>query len=100
VTEMRNRIARAICEAVDNRNPDHLVAVYENRPMEGGGILLPVYKTCWEKYLTAADRVLRAMRDPTFEMVEEGFCHVSSADIDWVEDAWKAMIDAALGETE
>jgi hypothetical protein len=62
--EMIKRVARAICASVDGRNPDypdHLIAVYEDRPCIGGGILLPIYKRDWENYLTQAKAAIEAM---------------------------------------
>jgi hypothetical protein len=97
MSEMVQRVARAICASVDGRNPDHLIAVYEDRPCIGGGIMLPIHKRDWENYLVQARAAIDAMREPTEAMIEAGMDKTS-----WpicngeVEHRWQAMIDEAL----
>ena len=93
MSEMLLRVARAICKSIDKRNPDHLIAVYENRPCEGGGIMLPIYKHDWENYLTQARTAMEAMREPTEEMLNAA--NTMGIDQD-PRDYWTAMIEGAL----
>lgn len=61
MTETIERVARAICCA-DGRDPDDLRAVYEDKPRGSGGrILLPVYKSDWERYLKQARAAIEAI---------------------------------------
>lgn len=96
------RVAWAIYASSDGRNPDHLIAIYENRPCVGGGILLPIYKRDWENYLTAARAAIEAMRVPTEGMIEAAAPrHHATGDV-YLSDTgvlmWDRAITAALEE--
>lgn len=83
------RAARALCSLDDNP---------ENATMDG--------KPLWEDYLPEVHAVLRAIREPSEEMIEAGSeitSHISSEES--VEslgkdaaDTWRVMIDVALSE--
>jgi hypothetical protein len=73
------RIARALC-ALDGHPED---ATMNAKPL-------------WQDYLPEARTVLRAIREPDDRMIEAADsqpCSIGTAQL------WRAMIDAALGET-
>jgi hypothetical protein len=96
MNEMVKRVARAICSAVDGRNPDHLIAVYEDRPCIGGGIMLPIHKRDWESYLAQARAAIAAMREPTEGMLRAWPHYEPHNQPDEVREGYQEMIDAAL----
>lgn len=94
MNEMLERVARAICKSVDGRNPDHLIAVYEDRPLVGGGIMIPIHKRDWENYLTQARAAIAAMREPTNEMFLA--MEQSGVSFQTQQRMWPAVVDVML----
>ncbi|UAB76969.1 hypothetical protein INR77_08920 [Erythrobacter sp. SCSIO 43205] len=75
------RAARAIV-AADNRDPDAIHPLGLGKPQ-------------WQHYTKQAEAVLRAIREPSEEMIKAGSC---GGDWPHASETWQAMIDAALGD--
>jgi len=94
------RAARALC-TLDRKDPDTVsgpglqksVALDLRKPGEG--------HFAWEEYVSEVLAVLRAIREPSEKMVEEGssrFRDIGLQTRPAVTDAWHAMIDTAQAE--
>ena len=91
MSEMVERVARAICEA-DGVDPDKEIC--------GMGVQLPIGELApaWRARLKQARAAIEAMREPTEAMTnQEGLhwgysCHVCGG----LKEGWQAMIDDAL----
>jgi hypothetical protein len=80
-TEMELRVAKAAYESVYDDGWDN------------------AYEGHQEMCLTAARAAIRAMREPTFRMIDEGATS-SDETCMYPEDVWNAMIDAASPQEE
>jgi hypothetical protein len=104
MSEMLERVARAICKSIDGRDPDDLIAVYEGRPQTKGGIMLPTYKSDWENYLKQARAALTEMREAPDDILLKCICwsgaHNGKEPEDfqmaWMRQGWRSAIDEAL----
>lgn len=91
---MREKIARAICEAdVLAPNPD-APAMLGTKTIEA-----------WEARLPMAGAVLAVLREPTKVMCEAGVKYVNTPPVGPInyksaDDFWQAMIDAATEDSE
>jgi len=84
-TEMVERVAKAICEAYGHY-PDERVA--------SSG------KEAWEYKVREARAAIRALMEPTEEMVSKGSDGSSQYAADLAKHTWQAMLTAALGEDQ
>ena len=90
-TEMEMRVAKAICREVCE---DHLASGFAGPQDFQNGL-----DADWREYLPTARAAIRAMREPTFRMIDEGA--TSSDEICmYPENVWRAMIDAASPQEE
>ena len=87
MTEMRERIARAIYTSTSIKNGGSTHGKYDE--------LYPVVKEAVDRM---ADAALKAMLEPTDETVAL-ITKLSGHNRDHVTDIWRAMITAALGDT-
>ena len=79
MTTMIEKVARAVCAADGNENPDMLTD--------------PKDEPAWTHYVDFARAAISAMQDPTEQMVEASIFLTGT-------DVYDAMIAAALEETE
>ncbi|KKM06715.1 hypothetical protein LCGC14_1741240 [marine sediment metagenome] len=88
---MIERVARAICEA-RGLDPD---GVPELAPSSDALVVRPdVAKPSWRWFIPAARAAIRAMQEPTKEMLNAGFqCHRR---YETIAQMWRAMIDKGL----
>ena len=84
MSEMVERVARAICEA-SGLNPDHN---YDPNQISRSDDVR------WRLFIPHARAAIEALRDPTEDMANAAEC----AEPFSFEAMWKAAVDAALGE--
>jgi hypothetical protein len=91
MTEMIERVARALCRAA-GADPDVCVTC-ESIP--------PITFWVWENYTAKARAAIEAMRVPTREMLTAGENHTNflSSDCNDFLKGWRAAIDAALEDS-
>lgn len=86
MSEMIERVAKALSIA-DGNHPDARSNDEDEHPM-------------WTLYLGDARAAIEAMREPTGNMLDAGWEH--TGDPCWKEnvaDAWRAMVNVALGQS-
>lgn len=91
MSDILNRIARLVCLEICEINEPAKVKAFR-WPDDING-------DTYDRSMSRARAILKAMREPTQAMIEAGFAR--TADPCWPEDvgkAWRAMIDRALKE--
>lgn len=82
MTEMEERVARALCALEDD--PDRIHS-FTGEPM-------------WKRHVTEASTAFKVLRLPTREMLEAADAAGSPESPALPHEVWPAMIDAAIGK--
>tara|TARA_R110000868_G_scaffold95522_3_gene262651 strand:- start:12540 stop:12827 length:288 start_codon:yes stop_codon:yes gene_type:complete len=90
-TDMEERVARAICTEICE---DHLASGFAGPQDFQKGLDVD-----WPEYLPTARAAIRAMREPTTEMLREAGLGATSSTED-IAYMWETMIDAASPQEE